>query len=48
MILCDDGHDEVAYENKTRNCPVCTLIKDIENLEEEIGKLNDELEDRDA
>lgn len=52
MRTCDDGHDEVAYDNVTRDCPVCVIIceiddlkVDIEKLEEEIVVLTDKLED---
>jgi len=45
MELCFDGHEEVCYEGKS--CPACELVeatislnKEIENLKEEIEKLN--------
>ena len=47
MKICDDGHDEVCYEE--RLCPACKLVADleaaqseIENLKEEITELEDQ------
>ena len=46
MNLCDDGHDEVCYEE--RLCPACKLKADLEAAESEIVNLEEritELED---
>jgi predicted nuclease with TOPRIM domain len=41
MKLCNDGHEEICYEE--RNCPACELLKENEELEKEIESLKDEI-----
>ena len=40
--ICDFGHDEIVYVGD--NCPMCTLQKENEMLEEENATLQDEVE----
>lgn len=44
MNICSDDHEEIVHEG--RNCPMCGVIKEINDLEEQIAKeetTNDEL-----
>ncbi len=47
MDLCDDGHQQVAYEG--RSCPFCDLIykkdKEITELEKKIEDLEEKIVD---
>jgi hypothetical protein len=43
MRLCDNGHDEVAYEG--RNCPVCEKIIEIAALEKQLQDAQIEISD---
>lgn len=40
MTLCDNGHDEVCYES--RDCPMCELLAEIEDLKANIKVLEEE------
>jgi len=33
MNICEEKHEEIVFQ--VRECPLCTAIKDIENLEKE-------------
>lgn len=44
MNICSDDHEEIVHEG--RNCPMCGVIEEINDLEEQIAKeetTNDEL-----
>jgi len=54
MNLCSDGHDEVAFEGRQRDCPACKIIyefkeyreaseKEVKDLNCEIANLNEKL-----
>lgn len=43
MEICDHNHEEVCFEGK--NCPVCPLVEENEDLKEEIRHLKKEIED---
>lgn len=43
MITCYDGHDEVAFDDRTRHCPVCEVIQERDNLQSKIDDLETEL-----
>lgn len=43
MQLCDRDHIEIAYTAK--DCPVCRLLKDKEDLEEQVEGLREEIHD---
>jgi hypothetical protein len=50
MKTCSHFHDEVAFDDRTRKCPVCELKSEledkIEDLKREIERLESELESR--
>ena len=55
MILCSDGHAELAYEDKVRNCPMCIALEELEEkntrmveLEDKINDLESQVESLDA
>ncbi len=39
MELCNDGHDEICFDQ--RNCPACELVKKISDQEDEIYLLKE-------
>jgi hypothetical protein len=39
MNLCSDGHEEICYESK--ECPACEFKEEVEELKDEIVKLNE-------
>ena len=41
MNICDDGHDEVVFVS--RKCPFCEANSEIDNLNNQINKLEEEL-----
>ena len=41
MHICDDGHDEVAYEDE--KCPVCEKMDEISKLEDTVDELRREI-----
>ena len=43
MYLCEDGHDEIVYDQK--NCPACELLKKISDQEDEIFELKEQIAD---
>ena len=43
MNLCSNGHNEVCYES--RSCPVCDKMEEIKDLENQIEKLQGEVEE---
>jgi hypothetical protein len=43
MNLCNDGHDEVCYED--RSCPVCEKQKELNAANEEIANLEKQVEE---
>lgn len=43
MNLCSENHEEVCHEG--RECPCCLKVEEIKQLEEEISKLNDKIEE---
>jgi len=49
MQMCDNGHDEIVYENThcSQGCPVCSIIEDkdqiITDKEGEIEELTQEV-----
>jgi hypothetical protein len=46
MNLCSEEHDEVCFESP--ECPMCLLIKEIKDLEDEVSVLEAEIENLDA
>ena len=41
MNLCDNGHDEICFiKIRHRDCPLCDAQKEIEDLKNEVEKLN--------
>ena len=42
MNLCLEGHDEICYEG--RECPACNLLKDRDYFDNEVGRLEKELD----
>ncbi len=38
--LCSSGHDEICFEGRSKECPVCAIIK---SNGEEITRLTDRL-----
>ena len=42
MYICDDGHDEVVYN--TNDCPLCKLMKEIDDLNEKLSDKDDIIE----
>lgn len=42
MNICGEYHDEVCYEG--RICPVCEVIKEKEELQDEVDKLKEDLQ----
>ena len=43
MYLCENGHDEICYDQKS--CPVCELLKINSDQEDEIFDLKEEIKD---
>lgn len=45
LELCSSGHEEICYlaASRSAKCPLCEANERIESLEDEIGRLNDQL-----
>ena len=43
MYLCDDGHDEIVYDQ--RNCPACELVQKISDQEDAIFYLKEKIKE---
>ena len=41
MTVCNDSHEGIAFEG--RNCPLCAVIEEKEELEKKVEKLEDDL-----
>jgi hypothetical protein len=48
MKTCSDNHDEIAFDDQTKTCPVCavaeTLGEEIADLKDEVRRLESRLE----
>ncbi len=44
MRLCDDKHDEIAYEGRG-TCPVCEKQKEVDRLQLAVENLRDEVKE---
>lgn len=44
MILCSDGHTEIAYEDKVKNCPLCLVLEQLEDNNKSIAALKDKVD----
>ena len=41
MTICNKKHEEIVFDN--RSCPLCDIRDEIDNLEAEINKLQEEI-----
>lgn len=48
MTLCDDGHEEICYDQRG-SCPICNLIdqkdEEIESLKDLVSELREQIEE---
>jgi len=33
MELCSSGHEQICFEGRSNDCPLCELIKECEDLQ---------------
>ena len=46
MRVCDDGHEEIAYEgNWKTDCPVCVILKEKSELETTVEELKEKIKE---
>lgn len=40
MEMCSDGHNEIVFMGRPKDCPLCEALQEIENLKDEIAAAN--------
>ncbi len=45
MILCNDNHPEICFEDKGMDCPLCDVIEAQGELEEKVSDLELQIDD---
>lgn len=50
MMVCDDGHEEVAFEGVVKSdCPACEYAEEVrEEMQEKIDELQDKLDEHEC
>jgi len=47
MDMCSDGHIEIVWDNgHKKKCPLCQVISELKEVEENIESLQNELHDK--